>query len=103
MNDAEPPLRQELFSITQVESHARSLAAIHTLNPRPGPELLLRRLDGNRQIIRQSYEDVAEAIRAGRSVSPAAKWLLENYYLIEEQVDLIRLIFRPATAGNFRA
>ena len=95
MNDVEPPLREELFSITQLEGHARMLAATHNLDPRQGPELLLHRLDANEKIIRESYEDVAEAIRKGRPVSPAAEWLLDNYYLIEEQIDQIRLHFPP--------
>jgi cellobiose phosphorylase len=95
MTDAEPPLREELFSSTQLESHARSLAGTHELDPRPGPELLLRRLGENEEVIGKSYEDVAEAIRRGRPVAPAAEWLLDNYYLIEEEIDQIRLHFPP--------
>lgn len=95
MKEAEPPLREELFSTGQLESHARSLAATQILDIRPGPELLLRRLDENEEIIRKSYEDVADAVRRGRPVSPGAEWLLDNYYLIEEQIDHIHLNFPP--------
>ncbi len=95
MNDVEPPLREELFSSTQRESHARSLAATQILDFRPSSELLLHRLDENEEIIRKSYEDVANAVRRGRPLSAGAEWLLDNYYLIEEQINHIRLNFPP--------
>ncbi|NQU76092.1 MAG: cyclic beta 1-2 glucan synthetase, partial [Planctomycetes bacterium] len=91
----EPPLRQELFGLALLESHARALANMHELVSRPGRELLLPRLDENEEIIRRSYEDIAKAIRRGRPVAPAAEWLLDNYYLIEEQIDQIRSHFPP--------
>ena len=34
---------------------------------------------------------VAEAVRGGHRVAPAAEWLLDNYYLIAEQIDLARI------------
>jgi hypothetical protein len=53
MSDVEPPLREELFSNTQLESHARLLAATQILDFRPGSELLLHRLDENEEVIRR--------------------------------------------------
>ena len=95
VESGEPPLRQELFGLTLLESHARALANSHELDSRPGGLLLLPRLDENEEIIRRSYEDIVGAIRRGRPVSPAAEWLLDNYYLIEEQIDHIRSRFPP--------
>ncbi len=91
----EPPLREGLFSTTQLASHAQSLAADRKLDLRHGPELLLRRLAENEDIIRRSYEEVAKAIRQGDPQAPAAKWLVENFTFIEEQIDQVRLIFPP--------
>jgi len=110
MKEAEPPLREELFSITQLESHARTLAAGHPLDSRPGRELFLRRLQENEEVIREAYEQVAETVRKGRTVAPAAEWLLDNHYLIEAQIDQIRLNFPPGysrqlprlTSGSLR-
>jgi cellobiose phosphorylase len=110
MKEAEPPLREELFSITQLESHARTLAAGHSLDSRPGRELFLRRLQENEEVIREAYEQVAETVRKGRTVAPAAEWLLDNHYLIEAQIDQIRLNFPPGyswqlprlTSGSLR-
>jgi len=95
MNDIEPPLREGLFSATQLESHARSLATDRKWDRGPGPEMLLRRLAENEEIVSRSYGDVAEAIQQGHPQSPAAKWLVENYTFIEEQIDQVRLIFPP--------
>ncbi len=108
MDNVEPPLREGLFSITQLESHARALAADpnrdtshlgatagRKRSSQPGPEVLLRRLAENEGIIGQSYEEVAGAIRQGHPQSPAATWLVENYTFIEEQIDQVRLIFPP--------
>ena len=91
----EHPLREGLFSTTQLESHARSLATQQKWVLRPGPEMLLHRLAENEGIISRSYEGVAQAIRRGHSQAPAAKWLVENYTFIEEQIDQVRLIFPP--------
>ena len=57
--------------------------------------MLLRRLAENEDIISRSYEEVAEAIRQGHPQTPAAKWLVENYPFIGEQIDRVRLIFPP--------
>jgi len=88
--EAEAALRAELFGPGQLETHLRALAVEHAVDVRPGPERLLDRLDANEQIIIRSYETIAEAIRQGRQVAPAAEWLLDNYYLIEEQVRITR-------------
>jgi hypothetical protein len=93
-----------------LESHARTLAAGHQLDSRPGRELFLRRLRENEKVIREAYEHVAESVRKGRTVAPAAEWLLDNHYLIEAQIDQIRLNFPPGysrqlprlTSGSLR-
>jgi len=91
--EIEPPLRAALFSGAQLESHARSLATGRTLADRSGREMLLHRLAENEAVIRRSYEDVAESARHGRPQMPAAKWLIENFSFIEEQIDQVRLLF----------
>ena len=88
--EAEYPLRAELFALGQLESHGKMLAADQQIDPTPGPEVLLGRLKKNEQVIRESYEVVAEAVRKGRQTAPGADWLLDNYYLVEEQIDIAR-------------
>ncbi len=84
------PLRAELFGVAQLESHARLLAAGHDVASEPGPELLLERLAVNAERIQQAYAVVASAVAQGRQVAPAADWLLDNSYLIEDQIEIAR-------------
>ncbi|MBU0714034.1 MAG: cyclic beta 1-2 glucan synthetase [Verrucomicrobia bacterium] len=87
----EPPLRAELFGLEQFGSHGEALAAAHDLDPKTGAECLLPRLTENARVIRHSYDVVAEAVRSGQQMAPAAEWLLDNYYLIAEQIDIARI------------
>jgi len=82
----ELPLRAELFSALQMEQHGRVLANAHQLDPDYGPDKLLARLADNELTIIDACTRLTEAIKAGRQVTPAAEWLLDNYYLIEEQI-----------------
>jgi hypothetical protein len=84
----EQPLRAELFSIVQLEQHAKFLAGKHAVSFKRGHEKLLSRLKENEKILLEAYELLNEAGKAKRRISPAAEWLLDNYYLIEEQIRL---------------
>src|SRR5204863_6215307 len=85
--DEEYPLRAELFSVHQLEQHAKSLAGWHEVAPRDrGRDRLLPRLAENETVLRETYELVTEALRRGRRITPAAEWFLDNYHLIEEQI-----------------
>ncbi len=86
----EEPLRAELFNLDQFEQHAVTLAGLHKITYRRGREKLLSRLMENEEIIMQAYELLAETEDSKRKVSPAGDWLLDNYYLIEEQIRLAR-------------
>ncbi|MDQ1309843.1 MAG: cyclic beta,2-glucan synthetase, partial [Pseudomonadota bacterium] len=83
---AEPPLRSELFSADQMEQHGRYLAESHVLAAGPAPDQLLPRLAANEEILLRVFEQLTEAVTAGRRVTPASDWLLDNFYLIEEQI-----------------
>ena len=84
--EEELPLRAELFSALQMEQHGRVLANAHKLSPTHGPDKLLARLADNEATIILACTRLTEAIKAGRQVTPAAEWLLDNFYLIEEQI-----------------
>ncbi len=47
---------------------------------------LLARLADNELVLARACEKLTHAIRGGRRVTPAGEWLLDNYYLVEEQV-----------------
>ncbi len=80
------PLRSELFSLAQLEEHAETLAAWHEINPQQGPDRLLTRLTANENVLREAYKLMLDAVKHERHIVPAGEWLLDNYYLIEDQI-----------------
>ena len=86
---SEPPLRAELFSVEQLARHARELAANHQSVARRSSNSLLARLDGNEKSLR-AFNRATQAVDPRRRITPAAEWLLDNFYLIEEQIQMAR-------------
>jgi cellobiose phosphorylase len=86
----EPPLRSELFSSDQMEQHGKTLARLHTLSPGHAPDRLLARLSENEAILTATRSLLVEAVKTDRRITPAAEWLLDNFYLIEEQIRTAR-------------
>ena len=89
--DDPAPVRQELFGIERLEQHAASLAAAQAVTTRPPAVLSLRtRLEDNARVLLAGYRANAADLESGRSVVPAAEWVLDNYHLIEAQIREIR-------------
>ena len=84
----EQPLRAEIFNIDQFKLHAGGMAARHSVSFKRGREKLLSRLKENEEIILRAYKLLNQSASAKRRISPAGDWLLDNYYLIEEQIRL---------------
>ena len=82
----ESPLRSELFSASQMEQHGKILAAAHTLSAGHTPEQLLARLGENESILHEVRDLLTEAVKGNRRITPAGEWLLDNFYLVEEQI-----------------
>lgn len=87
--------RAELFGVSQLENHARFLATQHQYESVRGSELLLRQLAKNEASIRRCHHIIAESVRQGHRLSPAAEWLLDNYHLIQEQIELAQAHLSP--------
>ncbi len=86
----EPPLRAELFSAYQMDQHGKVLAGSHKLGPDYAPERLLTRLAENESVLLDVRNLIAEAVKDNRRITPAGEWLLDNFYLIEEQIRTAR-------------
>jgi cyclic beta-1,2-glucan synthetase len=86
----EQPLRAELYNVEQLRRHAITLAASHRLTTEPARDKLIARLDENEAILFNAYELVTEAAKRKRRIAPASEWLLDNFYLIEEQIRTAR-------------
>ncbi|TAN52970.1 MAG: cyclic beta 1-2 glucan synthetase, partial [Rhodospirillales bacterium] len=84
--DEPPPLRAELFSADQMEQHGKALALSHVLAQSQSPDKLLGRLAGNERSLTGVCRLLTEVATENRQVTPAGEWLLDNFYLIEEQI-----------------
>src|SRR5690606_25197349 len=87
---AEPPVRAELFSSEQMAQHGKALAAAHVLAPGPCPNELLTRLAANESALVEASRRLTTAVTENRRITPAGEWLLDNFYLIEEQIRTTR-------------
>lgn len=84
----ESSLRPELFSTPQLERYVHKLARTHQLSPDKLPYYLLKRLSDNEAVITQNCYELNASKKT--SIMPAGEWLLDNYYLIEEQIRIVR-------------
>ncbi len=87
--EADAPLRAELFSVEQLARHARALAASHRIVTDRGTNRLLARLDTNERDLRDFHRST-RSLNPGRRLTPAAEWMLDNFYLLEEQIQMAR-------------
>jgi hypothetical protein len=85
------PFRSELYSSEQMNQHGEVLSRAHKLLKYKTSDQLLRKLFENEKTLLEVRKLLVENIRAGKTaVTPAAEWLLDNFYLIEEQVVIAR-------------
>jgi len=82
----EAPLRSELLSTDQMEQHGKTLAGSHKLSLTRAPDQLLTRLTENEALLIEACNLLTAAVKANRRIAPAGEWLLDNFYLIEEQI-----------------
>ena len=80
------PLRAELFSAEQMARHGKTLAQTHHLSAAPGHDALLLRLEDNEDKLRSACAQLLDSVGLDRRITPASEWLLDNFYLIEEQI-----------------
>jgi cyclic beta-1,2-glucan synthetase len=87
----EPLIRGELFSIERLEQHAESLAAAQRIaaSPKSGRRLD-RRLKENGRALLDAYRGVEKAVREERHITPADEWLLDNFFVAQEQIRQVR-------------
>lgn len=84
------PLRSVMYSAEQLDRHAEGLAEWHRIDPQTGPDRLRARLADNERVLLEAYRLVSVAVETKQPISPASEWLLDNFYLIEEQIRTAR-------------
>ena len=84
-------VRREVFSSEHLEQFAVNLATEQIAGSVPGNNSLLRnRLNDNEQKLRLACLAIFNAISDGFEMPPAADWVVDNYFIIEEQISAIR-------------
>jgi cyclic beta-1,2-glucan glucanotransferase len=81
-----PPLRAELFSADQMAQYGKTLAGRHQLIIGRAPNQLLKRLADNEELLLEVHDLLTDAIKENRRIIPAGEWLLDNFYLIQDQI-----------------
>jgi len=97
--ETEPLIRAELFGAQRFEQHGRSLAEAQTVkkSTRRSEGIFASyigssffpRVHENIAALRQAYDYVAAISQSGQYVTPAAVWLLDNFHLVEAQLQQI--------------
>lgn len=86
----EEPFRSELYSSEQMDRHAKTVARSHKLQKGKPFDKLLKRLEDNENTLLEVRNLLVESLRTGKTITPGAEWLLDNFYLVEEQVVIAR-------------
>ena len=89
-SDTANPFRAELYNADQMESHAKVVAASHNVVVGKATNKLLKRLDENQKVLLEARNLLVDSIRSGQTITPGGEWLLDNFYLIEEQIVISR-------------
>lgn len=89
--ELDEPIRAELFSLERLEQHAESLAAAQIISKDAGEgRALLPRVMENGQALLEYYRATSRAIQEEKVITPAAEWLVDNFFIVEEQLREIR-------------
>ncbi len=85
------PIAAEIFSVERLEQHAESLAKAQEVWPVRSAGISLHgRLRSNAATLNAAFHALLEGIRKGRAVTPAAEWLVDNYYIVDEHIHAVR-------------
>jgi cyclic beta-1,2-glucan synthetase len=88
--DLDAPLRGELFSAEHLQAFAEQLAVSQKIDVLKGDGRLAHRFADNCRAIASAYRTVVVGARLNESIGTDAEWLVDNYYVVEEQLREIR-------------
>ena len=95
------PIRAELFNDEVLERHAVSLADSQVVGPQRDPGGLAAPARSSRTTARSSGATSRSwpTLEAGRGITPAAEWLVDNFHTVEENIRQVR---QDLPRGYFR-
>ena len=81
------PISAEIFGIERLRQHAQSLAQSQLVTDKP-PQVysIIDRLRDNASALNIADAEIRRAVTLGKTVTPAAEWLIDNYHLVGEQI-----------------
>ncbi len=83
------PLRLELFSTEQRRERGRILGQEHMVDKKIKPgDQLLNRLKDNAEKLGAINRTMVDDVTVKRTVPPVGEWLVDNFYVVEEQISL---------------
>jgi cellobiose phosphorylase len=85
------------FNISFLKESAINLAKTHKVsstyrNPKPIKPIL----QDSKQILNETYRTLSKRLKSEKEISSASKWLLDNFYIIQEQIVEISVDFPRA-------
>ncbi|MDP3863258.1 MAG: glucoamylase family protein [Rhodoferax sp.] len=85
------PIRAEIFGPQRFAQHGRSLAQTHRATRTSGRSgNFFPRIQSNLAMLREAHQYIGGQASNGYDISPAAEWLLDNFHLIEAQLNEIK-------------
>ncbi len=88
----EKPLRDKLLGAERLDERALALAASLTVDPDPHRSArdTFPRFEDNVRLLNTAYRTLADDVRTGQFVAPAADWLLDNFHLVTAEITEVR-------------
>ena len=94
------PIRHEVFAEDRLREHAASLATSHEVVPRGvSHHVVLGRVRSNYRLMKEAYAELMASSASGGTITPAAEWLVDNFYTAELH---IHQIIEDLPSGYFR-
>lgn len=82
------------FNSVFLRESALSLAKIHKASVgRSKPRLIKPILDASKEVLTKTYRTLSSIVKSEKEISPASEWLLDNFYIIQEQMVQIGIDF----------
>jgi len=80
-----------VLTVEELEQHAKRTALAHTVTSKKNRLYWpMRRINDNYSFILSLYKNLNDDVQHKRAVPPAAEWVLDNFYVIEEQAKSLR-------------
>ena len=90
------PITAEIFSVERLEHYAATLARAQEVSLSHSTGVSLHtRLRENSAVLNRAFQTLLAGVSSAHAVTPAAEWLVDNYYVVDEHIRAIRRDLPP--------